>query len=279
VAATTLEVRQIVVVTAAQTDFHYKAHLLVGLIMANTSSSFLIARLECLLIFKGDEMKTFWIGIIISVAYMVGLLLTIYGLHLNRMESWNEFGDFLAGAFSPLAFLWLILGYLQQQKELQQNTRALEIQAEELKNSVQQYKEMVRVANEQLEADRMMASQQNELLELENKPDISFSAFSWLMSSGDVFTYNWPMNNHGREARNVNVKFTPPLGKWSEFKWKRVIDNEIRLPKIDVKKEDIPESLIVMVSFESIFKKKYIKVYELQADEGMRFKVISEDDL
>jgi len=224
-------------------------------------------------------MKKFWIGITISIIYMILLLLTIYGLHLSPMGSWNEFGDFLAGAFSPLAFLWLILGYLQQQKELQQNTRALEIQAEELKNSVEQYKEMVRVANEQLEADRMMALQQNELLELENKPDISFSAFGWLMSAGNVLTYHWPMHNHGREARNVNVKFTPPLGKWTELKWKKVADEEIRLPKIDIKKEDIPEDLIVMISFESVFKKKYFKIYELKIDENMKYNVISEDDI
>ncbi|MCR4376521.1 MAG: hypothetical protein NUV50_00305, partial [Rhodospirillales bacterium] len=26
----------------------------------------------------------------------------------------NEFGDFLAGTFAPLAFLWLVVGLLQQ---------------------------------------------------------------------------------------------------------------------------------------------------------------------
>lgn len=56
----------------------------------------------------------------------------------------NEFGDFLAGAFAPLAFLWLVIGYAQQGEELQQNTaallqqeKALRLQASELKQSVQ----------------------------------------------------------------------------------------------------------------------------------------------
>jgi hypothetical protein len=31
----------------------------------------------------------------------------------------NEWGDFLAGLFAPLAFLWLIIGHLQHSKELQ----------------------------------------------------------------------------------------------------------------------------------------------------------------
>lgn len=57
----------------------------------------------------------------------------------------NELGDFLAGAFAPLAFLWLALTvWLQsrelrlQRRELQQNGEALRLQAEELRNSVEQ---------------------------------------------------------------------------------------------------------------------------------------------
>ena len=34
----------------------------------------------------------------------------------------EELGSFLEGAFAPLAFLWLVIGYFLQQKELEQNT-------------------------------------------------------------------------------------------------------------------------------------------------------------
>ncbi len=34
----------------------------------------------------------------------------------------NALGDFLAGIFAPVAFFWLILGYVQQGKRLDQNT-------------------------------------------------------------------------------------------------------------------------------------------------------------
>lgn len=40
----------------------------------------------------------------------------------------NELGDFLAGAFSPLAFLWLVVGYFQQGHELSASVAALEHQ-------------------------------------------------------------------------------------------------------------------------------------------------------
>jgi len=55
----------------------------------------------------------------------------------------NELGDFLAGAFGPLALAWLVFGYFQQGTELKQGTRALLLQADELKSSVEQQTEMV----------------------------------------------------------------------------------------------------------------------------------------
>ncbi|MBW6090899.1 hypothetical protein KZ770_24510 [Escherichia coli] len=42
-------------------------------------------------------------------------------------------------------------------KELQQNTEALKLQATELKNSVEQYKEMVSVSKQQLENESIKA--------------------------------------------------------------------------------------------------------------------------
>jgi hypothetical protein len=55
----------------------------------------------------------------------------------------NEIGDFAAGVFGPLAFLWLVLGYIQQGRELKLSSEALRMQAEELKSSVAQQCEMV----------------------------------------------------------------------------------------------------------------------------------------
>ncbi|MAM39269.1 MAG: hypothetical protein CL949_12410, partial [Erythrobacter sp.] len=65
----------------------------------------------------------------------------------------NEFGDLLAGVFSPLAFLWLVLGFLQQGQELQASVSALELQGEELRNSVEQQRALVEVSRAQMEAD------------------------------------------------------------------------------------------------------------------------------
>ncbi len=50
----------------------------------------------------------------------------------------NNIGDFLAGAFAPLAFLWLVIGYFLQAIELKQNSESLMQQAAEMKNAVEQ---------------------------------------------------------------------------------------------------------------------------------------------
>ena len=56
----------------------------------------------------------------------------------------NEWGDFLAGSFAPMALFWLVIGYFQHGEELRLNTRALETQQEELR---QQVKETARLAD------------------------------------------------------------------------------------------------------------------------------------
>ena len=50
----------------------------------------------------------------------------------------EDLGNFLEGAFAPLAFLWLVIGYFLQQKELEQNTEALRAQAVEISRSAEQ---------------------------------------------------------------------------------------------------------------------------------------------
>lgn len=51
----------------------------------------------------------------------------------------NEQGDFLAGFFAPLAFLWLIIGYFMQSYEISLQRQEIKAQSEEMKH---QRKEM-----------------------------------------------------------------------------------------------------------------------------------------
>jgi hypothetical protein len=58
-------------------------------------------------------------------------------LHLSNAPM-DTLGSFLEGAFAPLAFLWFVLGYFTQQKELSQNTEAIKLQHQEMQKSAAQ---------------------------------------------------------------------------------------------------------------------------------------------
>lgn len=54
-----------------------------------------------------------FITLVITTFYLIGII-CITDLSEYKTLDLNEKGDFLAGVFSPLAFLWLVFGYFQQ---------------------------------------------------------------------------------------------------------------------------------------------------------------------
>ncbi|MBI2728750.1 MAG: hypothetical protein HYX42_21120 [Polaromonas sp.] len=56
------------------------------------------------------------LGAVISLCWIVAIVyLAVRDPAALAKMSPNEWGDFLAGSFAPLAFLWLVLGYLQKE--------------------------------------------------------------------------------------------------------------------------------------------------------------------
>ena len=56
-------------------------------------------------------------------------------------SDFNEFGDFLAGVFTPVAFGWLIYGYFLQRNELRLQREELYLQRNELRLQYGELKE------------------------------------------------------------------------------------------------------------------------------------------
>jgi hypothetical protein len=96
-----------------------------------------------------------WFGLVLTVTYLA------YGLyHITADVGWSAFsqqslesqGSFLEGAFAPLAFLWLVIGYFLQHKALQENNRNIELQ----------YRAMRRTAEHAaVQADAIAASERH----------------------------------------------------------------------------------------------------------------------
>lgn len=101
------------------------------------------------------------IGVLLTLTYLAVLWwLTGDQLHLLKGKQLNEIGDFLAGAFGPVAILWLVLGFFQQGIELRQGTIALNFQGEELKNAVEQQRLLADVSLKTLEHEREVRRQE-----------------------------------------------------------------------------------------------------------------------
>ncbi|MDD1959012.1 hypothetical protein NP534_02740 [Pseudomonas sp. 39004] len=85
----------------------------------------------------------FWFGVVLTFVYAAFMYWAV-GEKISALKAMelNAVGDFMAGVFSPLAFLWLVLGFVQQGFELRISSDALILQAKELKASVVQQTEL-----------------------------------------------------------------------------------------------------------------------------------------
>ena len=81
-----------------------------------------------------------WFGVASTIFWLwLGLL------YIAIVVGWSDFvsqpaesmGGFLEGAFAPLAFLWLVLGFFLQQRELRSNNEAIQLQYEQMKRSAE----------------------------------------------------------------------------------------------------------------------------------------------
>ena len=100
---------------------------------------------------------------------------------LLRAGYLNELGDFLAGIFTPLAFGWLVYGYLLQSKELR-------LQREELALTRKQLGKQTDLLQEQVTADHQ-----------HSKPHLTLR----IAAPGN--DWNWIVENKGGNAKNIEL--------------------------------------------------------------------------
>lgn len=167
------------------------------------------------------------LGGVATLVYLFSFLALVWD-RLGSLLSMplNELGDFYAGAFGPVGFLWLVLGYLQQAEglrlstkalsiqatELQQSTDALKLQAEELKNSVEQQTIMAQAALAEREERRIATEADRKRRELEIRVHFSMRTRSngFPDSSGRV-TNEIIITNDGYHAHNVVLDMQLPF--------------------------------------------------------------------
>jgi hypothetical protein len=123
----------------------------------------------------------------------------------------NELGDFLAGAFAPLAFLWIVVGYLLQ-------VHALRIQSKELENQISSSRELIKA-----ELDR-------------NRRDIARSQPRFMQASigGGPKPEHFTLRNAGKTAYDICLGEVRGELKLHDYKSKEIrFDVQVQFRPID----------------------------------------------
>ena len=90
--------------------------------------------------FITDRDWRIWFGLVVTFVWIGGgLLFVVSSVRADPDQelTLGVIGNFLEGAFAPLAFLWLVLGLFMQQRELSNNTEALKRTSEQSEKQTQ----------------------------------------------------------------------------------------------------------------------------------------------
>jgi hypothetical protein len=142
-------------------------------------------------------------GVGLSVVYLLGLggYVLVCWDGMMRLSP-DEFASFLSGVFAPLAFLWLVLGFRQQGDELQNSARALWLQGEELRNSVEQQRQLVEVSREQLTAEYAARVREEEDADRAAQPQLLIT-LGGMVSSGKARSLYLNLGNAGPSCSDL----------------------------------------------------------------------------
>ncbi|MDT8923814.1 hypothetical protein RBE51_13420 [Pseudomonas taiwanensis] len=91
----------------------------------------------------GETCKAVSLGAVLSVAWVVVAAFVIVLYSNGESLSASGWGDLFAGLFGPIAIIWIVLGFVQQ-------GRQISLQVDELKDSIATQKQMVKITEQQL---------------------------------------------------------------------------------------------------------------------------------
>ncbi len=138
---------------------------------------------------SGEEERDWRLSLGLGVT-LVWILLGF--LYIANVVGWLDFarqpapdlGGFLEGAFAPLAFLWLVIGFFLQQRQLSENTLAIRKQYEALQRSAEQAEIQARA----IAANEMHARQDTfmEVARMVTNQLGVITGFLWMSSQGDA---------------------------------------------------------------------------------------------
>ena len=215
----------------------------------------------------------FWFVVIYLLFIVIYSGLFIHSDGENFMLSSNELGDFLAGTFAPLAFLFLYLGYKRQGEELKQNTKALEQQASELANSVAEQKRLIQLHQDEQVAKHFSAKPFLEIkttnLKKHMEPyfvtDENDEIIEEIMREHCFFDLT--IINEGEIAKQISFLNTDRSYYWQLYEIEKSSQKEKRISLSDDEVESLNKtkkySKDLILEYHDLYGKKYSSNYKL----------------
>jgi len=156
-----------------------------------------------------------FVGTVVTGLWLAGAAILAVTKHATWPSmSLNQWGDFFAGVVAPLAFLWLILGYVQQGEEVRENTETLRQQQQALQRQVEETAalashsaEQVKFASERLDLERQRFEHQRKMEKARVQP-----VFTYVSGRGGSSAANYEVKykNNGGIAKSIVVKVVYP---------------------------------------------------------------------
>lgn len=216
--------------------------------------------------------KSLYWGIGITVVWLAVIILVWLLGELKSPESLNELGDALAGIVAPIAFLWLILGYVQQGKQLDQNTKALEqqeralqLQIDEMRESVKQQKELALIQNKHFDA------MNNSVMPILIIKDSSFQYFTggnyYVESDEFMIQVKFKLINLGGVANKLYIRNRRQQAIYflDQLDIKGEVLVEINLYELDLDTNDTQQTMIaeITLDFENVYAEHMVLNFEV----------------
>lgn len=196
--------------------------------------------------FKQDHPFVFW-----SLIFYLGFLfsyiiifLIFFADHRAAM-SLNEIGDFLAGTFSPLAFLFLYLGYKQNSKALEMQATELRLSNEALAKQIEEMEKSVEAQQEMFKLAEMQYLESRDEKIKSSTPQIRLTGSKYKCAdpyhSGTfLHQFNLTIKVENLSIKNLNLR----MSGWYVVKSGGTMDNSMTL---DISSIDANRSEILMI--------------------------------
>ena len=214
-------------------------------------------------------------GIVASVVYTAFIVLLRWS-DLPQLASipLNELGDFLAGVFGPLMLFWLILGFVQQQRELRQNTKALELQAQELKNSVDQHRQLVEATREQVDAE-LKSLEINQIKAVkESQPNFAIVYAGRRSASGTLSRFEITFQNNGLPASELITTLEPTVDKFQGGRQLTFLDQGGQHKVKWEARSPFPELLTLRLKCMDRDSRRFEQIIFLELHDGNKYRTI-----